>query len=99
MRYENYVIKIKYFISVLVCSEMKYSCNYYLLQPKPYEYDYSEMLLYQNMILVEAEKYDEALKHLEQYEKQIVDKLAIQEIRGKRAVVGYSFVAPRCIII
>ena len=78
---------------------MKYSCNYYLLQPKPYEYDYSEMLLYQNMILVEAEKYDEALKHLEQYEKQIVDKLAIQEIRGKRAVVGYSFVAPRCIII
>lgn len=40
------------------------------------------MLLYQNQILVEAEKYQEALDHLIKYENQMVDKLAVQESMG-----------------
>lgn len=51
-------------------------------QPKPFDYEHSEMLLYQNQIIVEWGQYEKALNHLEDHEKQIVDKLAIQETKG-----------------
>ena len=41
------------------------------------------MLLYQTMVLEEAELYYEALEHLVTFEKQIVDKLSIHETKGK----------------
>ena len=43
------------------------------------------MLLYQNMILFESEKYEEALTHLDTYDKEIVDRLAVQETRGRNS--------------
>ena len=38
--------------------------------------------MYQNMILREAGMIKEALRHLDRYEEQIVDKMALQETRG-----------------
>lgn len=51
-------------------------------QPKPYDYEHSEMLLYENMLLVEWGKYERALEHLNEYDKQIVDRLVFQETKG-----------------
>lgn len=58
-----------------------FSC---LLQTSPdkVDYEYSELLLYQNQVLREAGLYKEALEHLSNYEKQICDKLAVEETRG-----------------
>jgi len=40
------------------------------------------MLLYQNVVMVEAGLETEALQHLSNYDRQILDKLAVQEIKG-----------------
>lgn len=48
------------------------------------DYEYSELLLYQNQVLREANLHKEALEHLSNYEKQICDKLAVEETRGGR---------------
>ena len=50
------------------------------------DYEYSELLLYQNQVLREACLYKEALEHLNSYEKQICDKMAVEEIRGAPGV-------------
>ncbi|TNM86258.1 hypothetical protein fugu_008529 [Takifugu bimaculatus] len=47
------------------------------------DYEYSELLLYQNQVLREANLHKEALEHLSNYEKQICDKLAVEETRGE----------------
>uniref|UniRef100_A0A667WTI4 N-alpha-acetyltransferase 15, NatA auxiliary subunit n=1 Tax=Myripristis murdjan TaxID=586833 RepID=A0A667WTI4_9TELE len=47
------------------------------------DYEYSELLLYQNQVLREAGLHKEALEHLSTYEKQICDKLAVEETRGE----------------
>ena len=52
-------------------------------QPKPYDYEHSELLLYQNMVMREAGMMSEALQHLCHYENLIVDKLSIKETRGE----------------
>lgn len=46
-----------------------------------FDNEYSELLLYQNLILRESQQYDEALHHLQIYEKNIYNKLALTEIR------------------
>ncbi|CAB1327365.1 unnamed protein product [Coregonus sp. 'balchen'] len=51
--------------------------------PDKVDYEYSELLLYQNQVLREAGFYREALDHLTTYEKQICDKLAVEETRGE----------------
>uniref|UniRef100_A0A8C9YXU2 N-alpha-acetyltransferase 15, NatA auxiliary subunit n=1 Tax=Sander lucioperca TaxID=283035 RepID=A0A8C9YXU2_SANLU len=51
--------------------------------PDKVDYEYSELLLYQNQVLREAGLYKEALEHLSSYEKQICDKLAVEETRGE----------------
>ncbi|KAK7929692.1 hypothetical protein WMY93_006087 [Mugilogobius chulae] len=51
--------------------------------PDKVDYEYSELLLYQNQVLREAGLYREALEHLSTYEKQICDKLAVEETRGE----------------
>jgi hypothetical protein len=53
------------------------------LQVKPNDYEHSELLLYQNMVLREAGSLEEALGHIREFEVQIVDKLAVTEIQGK----------------
>ncbi|XP_074849390.1 N-alpha-acetyltransferase 15, NatA auxiliary subunit isoform X2 [Carettochelys insculpta] len=51
--------------------------------PDKVDYEYSELLLYQNQVLREAGLYKEALEHLVTYEKQICDKLAVEETKGE----------------
>uniref|UniRef100_A0A8C1T7W3 N(alpha)-acetyltransferase 15, NatA auxiliary subunit a n=1 Tax=Cyprinus carpio TaxID=7962 RepID=A0A8C1T7W3_CYPCA len=51
--------------------------------PDKVDYEYSELLLYQNQLLREAGLNKEALDHLTSYEKQICDKLAVEETRGE----------------
>ncbi|XP_034545567.1 N-alpha-acetyltransferase 15, NatA auxiliary subunit-like [Notolabrus celidotus] len=51
--------------------------------PDKVDYEYSELLLYQNQVLREAGLHKEALDHLNDYEKQICDKLAVEETRGE----------------
>ncbi|KAG7304786.1 hypothetical protein JYU34_010151 [Plutella xylostella] len=45
----------------------------------PYDYEHSELLLYQNMVLAESGQYERALQHLHKFSSQILDKLAIKE--------------------
>uniref|UniRef100_A0A4W4DYU9 N(alpha)-acetyltransferase 15, NatA auxiliary subunit a n=1 Tax=Electrophorus electricus TaxID=8005 RepID=A0A4W4DYU9_ELEEL len=51
--------------------------------PDKVDYEYSELLLYQNQVLREAGLFREALDHLSSYEKQICDKLAVEEVKGE----------------
>uniref|UniRef100_A0A672TCW2 N(alpha)-acetyltransferase 15, NatA auxiliary subunit a n=1 Tax=Sinocyclocheilus grahami TaxID=75366 RepID=A0A672TCW2_SINGR len=51
--------------------------------PDKVDYEYSELLLYQNQLLREAGLNKEALDHLTNFEKQICDKLAVEETRGE----------------
>ena len=50
--------------------------------PDKVDYEYSELLLYQNQVLREAGLHKEALEHLTTFEKQMCDKLAVEETRG-----------------
>ena len=53
-------------------------------QKKPgYDYEYSELLLYQNMVVRESGNVSGALDHLDEYESAICDKICFKEIRGK----------------
>lgn len=48
-------------------------------QPKTIDYEQSEVLLYQNMLYKEAGMFENSIKHLEENEKYIVDKLNLFE--------------------
>jgi len=53
-------------------------------QKKPsYDYEYSELLMYQNMVIRESGDIDAALSHLELYEQAICDKISFKETRGR----------------
>ena len=53
-------------------------------QKKPgYDYEYSELLQYQNLVIKESGNVEEALSHLDQYEAAICDKIAMLETKGK----------------
>jgi peptide alpha-N-acetyltransferase len=47
-----------------------------------FDYKHSEFLLYQNQVIAESGDYDKALKHLEQHQSQILDKMSMKEIQG-----------------
>ena len=50
-------------------------------QKKPsYDYEYSELLMYQNMVIRESGNMEAALRHLEEYESAICDKISLKEI-------------------
>ncbi|XP_032150689.1 N-alpha-acetyltransferase 16, NatA auxiliary subunit isoform X2 [Sapajus apella] len=51
--------------------------------PNKMDYEYSELILYQNQVMREADLFQESLEHLETYEKQICDKLLVEEIKGE----------------
>ena len=53
-----------------------------LQQPKAFDYEHSELLLYQNMVMREAGMNEEALQHLDEYDRQIVDRLNVSETTG-----------------
>ncbi|KAL1509166.1 hypothetical protein ABEB36_003946 [Hypothenemus hampei] len=44
-----------------------------------FDYEHSELLLYQNMVIQESGDLKQALKHLETFSDQIVDKLTLKE--------------------
>ena len=48
---------------------------------KLYDNEHSEFLLYQNLVLREAEQYEDALRHIQTHEKDIYNKLALAEIK------------------
>ncbi|CAH1634750.1 unnamed protein product [Spodoptera littoralis] len=47
------------------------------------DYEHSELLLYQNMVLAESGQYERALQHLQKFSSQILDKLSIKETSGE----------------
>ncbi|XP_032351938.1 N-alpha-acetyltransferase 16, NatA auxiliary subunit isoform X2 [Camelus ferus] len=51
--------------------------------PNKIDYEYSELILYQNQVMREADLFQESLEHVETYEKQICDKLLVEEIKGE----------------
>lgn len=51
--------------------------------PKAFDYEHSELLLYQNMVLREKGNMQDALDHLDKYDSQIVDRLFVQETKGE----------------
>ncbi|XP_054829729.1 N-alpha-acetyltransferase 16, NatA auxiliary subunit [Eublepharis macularius] len=53
------------------------------IPPNKIDYEYSELILYQNQVMREADLFQESLEHIETYEQQICDKLMIDEIRGE----------------
>ena len=53
------------------------------IQKNTYDYEYSELLLYQNMVLREAGTTEQALEHLNTYHENICDKVTLQELRGE----------------
>lgn len=62
------------------------------------DYEHSELLLYQNMVIVESGDIEGALRHLEKHEQQITDKLAVEESygdlhlrMGNKMAVSYYF--------
>lgn len=48
-----------------------------------FDYEHSELLLYQNLVIQESGDLKEALKHLEDSQDQIVDKLTLKENLGE----------------
>ncbi|XP_054019062.1 N-alpha-acetyltransferase 16, NatA auxiliary subunit isoform X2 [Dryobates pubescens] len=53
------------------------------IPPNKIDYEYSELILYQNQVMREADLFQESLEHIETYEKQICDKLIVEEIKGE----------------
>ncbi|XP_069457329.1 N-alpha-acetyltransferase 16, NatA auxiliary subunit isoform X3 [Ovis canadensis] len=51
--------------------------------PSKIDYEYSELILYQNQVMREADLFQESLEHIETYEKQVCDKLLVEEIKGE----------------
>ena len=48
-----------------------------------YDYEHSELLLYQNLVIQESGDTAAALKHLEEYGDGIFDKIQVLELKGK----------------
>ncbi|XP_033217109.1 N-alpha-acetyltransferase 15, NatA auxiliary subunit isoform X1 [Belonocnema kinseyi] len=48
-----------------------------------YDYEHSELLLYQNMLIQESGECEQALRHLDKYSDQICDKITVKETYGK----------------
>lgn len=56
-----------------------------------YDFEHSEFLLYQNMVLQESGAYDDALKHLQSNKDQIYDKVTIHETLGANFELIHCF--------
>ena len=52
------------------------------------DYEQSELMLYQAMVIREAGRLREALEHLDKYEAQICDKVTVQEMRGEKLLAN-----------
>ena len=45
--------------------------------------EYSEVVLYEVMVMLEAGNYEEALKHISNFESDICDLLGLKEAKGR----------------
>jgi peptide alpha-N-acetyltransferase len=52
-------------------------------QNKKYDYETSEFLLYENMVLREAGLFNKAIEHLNKNDVYIVDKLCVEELKAE----------------
>ena len=78
------LLKINMDVGILECSNRFSRTNFITqFQIKPFDYEHSEMLLYQNQVMVEAGMYKEALEHLKTFNDQICDRLSVQETKGR----------------
>jgi len=69
-------------------------------QKKPtYDYEYSELLMYQNMVLRESGNVEAALRHLEDYESAICDKISLKETKGKYLLSLGRFKEAECLYV
>ncbi|XP_050416023.1 N-alpha-acetyltransferase 15, NatA auxiliary subunit [Patella vulgata] len=50
---------------------------------KTYDYEHSELLMYQNFVMREAGMYKEALEFLSENDEQLLDRLSVQEIKAE----------------
>ena len=57
--------------------------KFYFQTTKTFDYEHSEMLLYQNEIMIDGGMYQEALEHLKEFEDQITDKMHVLETKGE----------------
>ncbi|GAB6026014.1 N-alpha-acetyltransferase 15, NatA auxiliary subunit [Chamberlinius hualienensis] len=55
-------------------------------QKQGYDYEHSELLLYQNTVLKESGQLQDAADYIDKYEEQICDKLAILETKAELAL-------------
>jgi N-alpha-acetyltransferase 15/16, NatA auxiliary subunit len=53
------------------------------------DYEHSEMLLYQNMVMIDAGLEQNALEHLQEFDSQILDRLAVEETKGSSALLSF----------
>lgn len=51
-----------------------------------YDFEHSELLLYQSMVIQDSGDLEEAVKHLDRFKEQIHDKLTVEETYGKTCV-------------
>jgi hypothetical protein len=64
----------------------------YFLQKAAYDYEHSELLLYQNMVIQESGNAAAALEHLHKYKDQICDKTTFLETQGIERTISLFFV-------
>ena len=57
-----------------------------IFQKAAYDYEHSELLLYQNMVLQESGDREGALEHLEKYREQICDRAHWLETKARLLV-------------
>lgn len=60
-------------------------------QPKQLDYESSELLLYQAMVYREAGLDEQALNHVEEYRKYILDKLCLEETKGESTLKIFNY--------
>lgn len=71
-------------------------------QSKSIDYEQSELLLYQNMVYREAGAHEQCLAHLEENRRYILDKLRVEETKGKSSInlilvnVSFEFICFMC---
>lgn len=54
------------------------------------DYEYSEMVLYEAQLLSEADKPDDALRHISEFRDQICDDRAVKEMLGEQQHIYHT---------
>merc|ERR1719341_1218276 len=75
----NHLLK-DYSASLRILEEFR---NTLQVQNQSPDFEYSELLLYQNMVMREAGQLDEALEHIDTYKKFVCDKVSTLEIKSE----------------